>query len=493
MCTTGRAWLPLGVFFVLSIFPLSAESGSEPVSYLPYYLIESVQYEIEGRTRERFLAKKVDIEIGRVFPTQEALEEYLQSKKQLLINQRVLAEAEVSYSTSPRTDGGTGVHVLVKTQDTWNFIVLPYFKYDSNSGLLLSLRTRDFNFLGSMETLKLDFDYTITSSRKNEFGQSAEFIVPFRMLGQDFTLGLDEEVTYNANDNRLEFDSTVSLGIELLFLGREWTLETSQGYFYDNKDFYGDTHYYETKVSFGTAFETPITLRKWAPFLYAPEVYIKANYRPDKELTPERRGYGPGFYHELKAERIDWIGDFRNGGSVSLGNDLYYNIQKEDWDNKLTWDAVGHKAFSWMGFSTRLSGFFQFNKELGIDPDDDVGESIRGILDDRLVGDMAIFLNTDILIKMWTWFLDRYFEVQGGPFFDYALTKRRGHNLSFDDSWYGGGIQVIIFPRFARSLYIRGSLGWDLEAVLDDHKLTGNVPRDEYKRYEIFFGLGHHY
>jgi hypothetical protein len=169
--------LPLGVFFILNILPLSAESGPEPVPYLPYYLIESVQYEIEGRTRERFLAKKVDIEIGRVFPTQEALEEYLQSKKQLLINQRVLAEAEVSYSISPRTDGGTGVHILVKTRDTWNssfcpilsMIPIPAYSLAFVPVILIS------SFHGD---LKLDFDYTITSSRRMSLGSLRNLLYP---------------------------------------------------------------------------------------------------------------------------------------------------------------------------------------------------------------------------------------------------------------------------------------------------------------------------
>ncbi len=458
------------------------------------YVIESVQYHIEGRTWEYALAKKIDFKLGMTFPSKEELEDFLRDKQQLLMNQRVLAEARVTYTTTPRTDGGTGVHVDVFTVDTWNLIILPYFKFDSNKGLLLSIRTRDFNFLGSLETLKLDLDYTITTTKQNEFGQTLEFKVPFRLLDRDFKIGLAESLTYNADDDSYDFSAVLSLGMDISFLQRIWTIGISQGYYYDDKDFYGDRYYYQTILSFGTEFETPFTMGKWNHVLYSPKVYVKTNYKPDRELSEERRGYGPGFYHELSVERIDWLGNFRNGGGASIGNDLYFDVPKDEWERKITWSLVGHRAFGWFGVSGRLSGLYSFDKDLGIDPDDDLGAPIRGILDDRLVGNLVFYVNTDLLLKMWTWFMDPYLEVQAGPFFDYALTKRKDSAIDWkNNSWYGGGVQVLVFPRFARSLYIRGSIGWDLEAVLKDHRLTGTSSRDGFKRYEIFIGLGHHY
>ncbi|MFQ3621716.1 MAG: hypothetical protein SNJ78_12335 [Spirochaetales bacterium] len=478
----------LVLLFVLS--PLQAQSPASEKAYI----IETVEYTIEGKTWEYILAKKINFEIGKTFSTKQDLEEYLQDKKQLLINQRVLSEVRLEYASTPRTDGMEGVQVKVYTRDTWNLIILPYFKYDSNTGLLLSLRTRDFNFLGSMETLKLDLDYTITTTKKNEFGQSLEFKLPFRLFKRDFNVGLEESLTYNASDESFDFTSIVTLAMDIDFLSRLWTISLSQGSFYEGRDFYGDRYYYQTKVSLGTEFETPFTIGRWNHIIYAPEVFISAKYRPDRELSEERRGYGPGFYHELKVERIDWVGNFRDGGNVSLGNDLFYNYGKDAWERKVTWEATGHKALGWLGLSGRLSGFYHFDKEMGINPDDNVGAPIRGILDDRLQGNLVLYVNTDLLIKMWTWFLDPYLEVQMGPFFDYALTKRKEQALDWSkDNWYGGGIEVIVFPRFARSLYIRGSIGWDLEAVWEDKKLTGTSPKDGYKRYEIFIGLGHHY
>ncbi len=482
------------ILFVILLYEISAHSPLMAEATSSVYVIESVQYHIEGRTWEYALAKKIDIKLGLTFSTKEELEEYLQDKEQLLVNQRVLSKARVTYNTTPRTDGSTGVHVDVFTVDTWNLIILPYFKFDSNKGLLLSIRTRDFNFLGSMETLKLDLDYTITTTKKNEFGETLEFKVPFRLIDRDFKVGLSESLTYNADDNSYDFRAVLSLGVDIPFLQRMWTIGVSQGYYYDDKDFYGDRYYYQTILSFGTEFETPITVGKWNHLLYSPKVYGKTNYRPDRELSEARRGYGPGFYHEVSVERVDWLGNFRNGGGLSVGNDLYFDIPKDAWERKITWSLVGHRAFGWLGISGRFSGLYAFDKEWGIDPDDDLGAPIRGILDDRLEGNLVFYVNTDLLFKMWTWFMDPYLEVQAGPFFDYALTKQKNRAINWkDNSWYGGGFQVLVFPRFARSLYIRGSIGWDLEAVLKDYRLTGTSSRDGFKRYEIFIGLGHHY
>ena len=68
----------------------------------------------------------------------------------------LLAESHLAVHTWPELQAVT---LDVYTRDTWNLIALPYFKYDSNSGLLLALRGRDYNFFGTMQTLTLNLDY----------------------------------------------------------------------------------------------------------------------------------------------------------------------------------------------------------------------------------------------------------------------------------------------------------------------------------------------
>ena len=465
------------------------------------YVIEKVAYEIEGRTWEYALDLKLDIRRDKVFIGKAELEDYLADKQQVLMNQRPIAAGSITYTESPRTDGKVGVKVLVKAVDTWNFVVLPYAKLDSNSGLLLALRGRDFNFLGSLQTLELDLDYTFNvdnNNPKKELKQAIKFEVPFSLVDHNWRFGLEESLSFDTESSDLDFKLKETLAIDFLraegFEKEYWTLEYSQAYYYNgNDDDYGDTLYHESKLSFGTDFELPLMFGQYSIFKYSPSVFTQIKYRPGRTLSEDRRGYEVGFTHGINASRIDWKGDFREGASVSLSNTNTYNFDRTDWNRIIEWSFIGHKAFSWIGFSGRVSGFFDIDKELGDNTTDDVGLAMRGILDDRMRGDKAIFLNTDILVKMWTWFLDKWFEVQAGPFFDAAYCHPKGASFTTDDMWFGGGLQVLVFPKFARSLYVRASLGFDLQAVYENRKPTGNAPRDGASVHEIFIGLGHFY
>ncbi len=462
------------------------------------FIIQDVTFRITGRTWERALEKKIDIHKGRTFATIQEVEAYLKDREQLVRNQRVLSEGKITYTTSALPDGKTAVHVTVETRDTWNVVLLPYFKYDSNSGLLLSIRARDFNFLGSMEALKLNLDYTFTDTGDNEFGNELTFTVPFRLVDKDWRFGLSQGLTYNAGTGDYIFNLTTSMAVDFPVKRRDWTLEFSQSYLYDDTDSYGDHQYHQSKIAFDTDFDLPWTLGRLGNLRYGPGVFAQVKYRFDRSLSDRRRGVEPGFTHSVFVERVDWHGNFRDGAALSLGNTLIYNPVEDLWRNSIDWSAAGHKAFSWVGFSGRFSGFFQFDRERGPADSDAVGAPIRGILDDRLKGDSGLFVNTDIDVKMWMWFLDPYFEVQAGPFLDLALVKRRGESFNPGEMYYGGGVQVVVFPKFARSLYLRASLGFDLEAVLDDYRIKGFAPREDddgkrWKRWEAFIGFGHHY
>ncbi|MFP4153184.1 MAG: hypothetical protein ACLFSV_10100, partial [Alkalispirochaeta sp.] len=111
---------------------------------------------------------------------------------------------------------------------------------------------------------------------------------------------------------------------------------------------------------------------------------------------------------------------------------------------------------------------------------------------DTMNGDLGLFLNLDAVITVWT--LEPIFEAQFGTFFDIAYVRDlRGDfydETAFEserDLRYGAGIEIVGFPLFARSLYIRGSLGFDLFEIND-----GTDPLSSDAR-EIFIGLGHHY
>jgi hypothetical protein len=491
--------------------PLAAQDtpNQEPAAYV----IEEVFFQLTGRTQESVLRKKLDIKKGRVFASREDLEAYLLDRETVLQSQRVLEQGSISYTTEDKPGGSHTVQVFVIAEDTWNIIGLPNLKYDSNEGFFLGARFRDNNFFGSMEPLKLDIDYIIgDGENSNGFEQEIQFVIPFRLFRHDWRVRALEKAEYTTESKGWKINAETGLAVDFPYNEQIWTLEYVQGYFRKDEDYYddhyyGDRSYLSSKLLFGSDFTLPVSAGWLGDLKYRPDVFTRVKYRPDKELSEYRRGTEPGFSHKLFTSRIDWKENFREGADLSVRNETAWNLQETEWRTSVEWSLSGYKALSFMGLSGRLSGFYQFFRERGPWDDDEVGRPIRGILDDRLRGDSAIFLNLDAPVKMWVWFLAPYLEVQAGPFFDAALVKRKGETFKLDDAYYSAGMEVVVFPTFlSRSIYLRASLGIDLEAFFDDHKLRGVIPKKEkdlnkdmngkdrqWKRLEAFIGFGHHY
>jgi hypothetical protein len=495
--------LRLSLLFVF--FPICLEALEEPAEGAGY-IIEEVSFQLDGRTQESILRKKLDIEKGRWFSTQRQLEDYLLDREIILFSQRVLETGSITYTAQEGADGVFIVHVFVVAEDTWNVLGLPHFKYDSNKGIFLGFRFRDNNFFGSMEPLKLDIDYIIGSGdTSNGFEQEIQFVIPFRLFQHDWRLRSLEKAEYTSENSGWKINAETGLAVDFPYDTQTWTLEYVQGYYYKNEDYYGDHYYLSSKLLFGTDFSLPVTAGRLGNLKYRPDVFTRVKYRPDRDLSEERRGVEPGFVHKFFISRIDWKDNFREGADLSATNEIAWNLRETEWRNSVELALVGHKSLVFMGISGRLSGFYQFFRDKGPEDDEEVGKPIRGILDDRMKGDAAIFLNLDFPIKMWIWFLDPYLEVQTGPFFDFALIKRKGQHFQRDGIYYSAGLECMVFPKFlSRSIYLRASLGLDLEAFFDDHKLTGVVPQkkadapprpggEPWKRLEAFIGFGHHY
>ena len=461
----------------------------------PAYIIDSVEYRIEGRTRQWILEDLLDLDPGTAFPDRESLIAYMARQQQVLVNQRALQDATVVAEYDDGEAAPRPVHVIVTTQDTWNIIVLPYAKYDSNTGLLLSLRGRDYNFFGTLTELEVNFDYERTENNDNLFTISSGFSVPFNMLEHRWRLIMDQSLQLEGSD--VDLDIGLGIGHEFEMLGLGWQATYTQRYRYLTNDEFNDGSYTTSRVALDTSMDTTIRLPGFGRLDYSPLLYTETSYRAG-EISRERRGVAVGFDQSFDAGGFDWIGNYRNGQSLMLGNDNQYNIDKNEWDTEVNGQVAVYRSL-WQptedvwpkaGVSAALSGFYLID---GADADqDNAVEAARGILNDTMNGDLGLFANLDAVITVWT--LEPIFEAQFGVFFDTAMVRDlRGDfydSTAFKlerDLRFGSGIEVVGFPLFARSLYVRGSLGFDLRKVAE-----GMSPLDGDAR-EIFIGLGHHY
>ena len=460
------------------------------------YSIRKVFFIIKGQTNRNVLRYKADIQPGTEFKDKASLEDYLAVRRQVLLNERVLDDVSVEYSLEQMRPDFYFVDVTVYTSDSWNIIGLPYFRYDSNEGLLLSLRGRDYNFLGSMQALVLNMDYQNDENGKNSYGGYTSFGIPIRIFDHDS--GLDASQTLNVHADDRPVTSVSNLGFWTRFMepGFPVTLSISQGLQFNPDEILNDTdpYFFLSSLSFSASIPTNIKVKKLGMINYAPTLSAYLYWRPDAIVRDDRKGFTLSYTHGLSFGRIDWMRNMRKGLSVDLTNTIKHNFltlsNTFDLDYLLEYHATLKGA---VGIDTRVTGFISLTDSTRTD----LGTYMRGIKTSRLSGTDALFATLETPVKLFdfpthliigkNWF---DFELQTAPFFDFGYVENDATASLADKLWYGAGLEFFVFPLRMRTFIVRASLGFDLDAVIRNKSFTAPSPRDGQSPYELFFGLG---
>jgi len=487
-----------------------ASAGAAP--QVPGYKIDSVSYDIVGRTKWWALDDVLDVDKGRVFADRQALDAYVADRTQILVNQRVLDSGTIEVEELPAVSGvPEPVKLVVHTKDTYSIIAMPKPQYDSNDGLLLSVRARDYNFLGTMQPLKLDLNYTVDTSGVQDWGMELKFDMPFRMGDYEYEWDLDQILSYSA-DNIFTCESVTGVDMVLPIGPGKLKFGPEQGY-YLNPDNDDDSvfHGWFFKSTASGAYTLPVAYLGYLGKLDAEvSAGISKYWNPEGlDLLPERDGPTLDFYQKLSFSRVDWLGNFRRGLAASAKIDETYNLEDLGWDRKIDVDVEGYtRLTSWLGLSGRLEAIRYLDKI-----EDNIGDPLRGILDSRIDTDAALFANVDLPLSVFhfmphewfgkSWMRVFAFEQQWSPFLDAGLThdEKTGRWFDVRDGWYSGGLEVVTYPVAFRSIFVRISAGWDLSALLKAYKEDGismdtikcRSTRDGKKGYELFIGLGSQY
>jgi hypothetical protein len=476
------------------------EPDSDPLDASPVdpYVIQSVDFEVQGITLPFVLRQKLDLTfVGSHFPDINALEKYIDSQKQLLLNQRVLASVASRYVSTEAQGGGYDVRVTFSITDTWNIVGLPYFKYDSNTGLTLSMRGRDYNFLGSMQPLVLNLDYRRDTGSLNSFGNSTNFTFPFQALGLDWSLGVSEDLQVWFGGSTPRSITSASLGIRVPAGGAStMSIAFAQGLSINANapEPESDPWYLSTSLSFSASIPTGIDLGFLGPIAYTPGISISENWIPGQTIQyPDRGGTTITITHGISFGRVDWLGNFRHGMSVSVASSNSNTLQNTsaggDLNLKIAWYGTWQDFF---GIAIQLQ---TINRYLG-NALTNLGSNLRGILDARVSGTRGDFLNLSLPVKLFNFpthmligtdWLD--FELQAQPFFDAADVEMGPGFPRIDDLWFSGGFELLFFPKRLRSFIVRASLGFDLKAVIANRSFTARTA-DGHNPYEIYFGTG---
>lgn len=471
------------LFLLLFSIRIAAQDTEENK---PLYIITEVSCSVDGSTQENLLINYMEIKIGEQFLSLTDLQDYLLDKQVYLNNNRIFAEGTVSIgSIKKQNDKPNQVYVEVWAKDTWNIIALPYFKFDSNDGLLLSLRGRNYNFLGSMERLAFNLDYRYTEDSKHLISLNGEFSLPFVAWDRDWVFDIEYDTEYE-DSYPLYFNLDTDLGYFFTLFDERWRFNISNEYSLNDRDSdpepeeeaIPDKYYLTSGLSVGGPVATGVSVGRH-DITWNPKLSTSVSYIPLGLISKDRRGVSGTFSHSLKLGRIDWKGNFRKGYKVSLSNSNSYSFHTGVLTPIAEFNTQFFTTWGWGGLNSRLKGFYRFTGD-----SDNVGGSLRGILDNRIDNvETGVYLNVDFPFNMWIWFMSRWFEGHLSPFVDFAMFRYADGSSQSDPFWYSGGIEAFAFPKSARSFYLRISAGMDLAAFLKDDEIL----------LEYFIGLGHHY
>jgi len=472
------------------------------------YVIRDVDFQVQGRTLAFVLKQKIEADgpvIGKSFKGKAALEAYIEDRRQLLSNNRLLASVAVTYNAVQRFPEGFYVDLAFAVVDTWNIVVLPEPKYDSNTGLTLFLKGRDYNFMGSMQTLNLDLSFVSDANLNNSFELATSFSLPFQGFGAIWALGVSEDFQ-TWTDGTVRSGSVASITYNLPGAPFPASVAATQGFYYNPDVFQTqlqgipDTWYLSESLAFSASIPLGFSLGDIGPVYYSPGASLTQNWWPGVQLQVYGRpGLGLGVTNALSSGRVDWIGNMRQGVSTQVSSTNGYTLLYQDF----VWDLGGSiSAYAnykqEIGISARLSAQARAIGHFTADYMINMGSSLRGILDSRITGVGGISANISIPLKLFDFPTHRLikknwldFEVQAQPFVDAAIMLPSWQaQPSKDWFWNSGGLEILVFPVAMRSFIVRASLGWDLVSVAETLNLKTKAPRDGANPYEIYFGTG---
>lgn len=498
--------------------------------YTDGYRINNVNYDIQGnsffkftKTREYPLREAVKIDTDVIFNSFDELLNYINDIEQQLKNQRVIEESKIQYTIDKIDDNQvTLVNLLITTKDTWNIFPLPYPKFDSNDGFIFKLKVKDYNFFGTMRTFNFDLNYAFaqfpnefdelgnSKSDEHQIGMNFDFELPFKAGPFDTVNTNSGGISFVLGKTMPNFDLSSQIQFTLPFDLFSIIFGFKQSITYEDDYIPTKDQFYFTEKFF---ISLPFKIYKTKNFddlILKPYSTITWNW--DKDVFTE--GFTDCISHEdlsgptfdlgieLSLGRVNWINNFRTGLTFSVIPYIFYNQHTKLFSPGLTTEIKGFYAFNnFLGINSQLYLYNNINKDI------ELGNKLRGVIDNLYKTNNSLSLNIDFPIKIlktdwigWGWtdiklfkflkFLD--FELQVSPFFDMLISSNpyTNRNFSFKDGWYTCGLELLVFPTKMRSLQVRISYGFDLTTILPESIFNQNSWRPNRSKDEIFFGVG---
>lgn len=501
------------------------------------YKINSVTYNITGKTKESAIRRMVPIDTSRIFENENEFAAYLRDLNVQMNNTRTFQKVSYDYQTFPSSENVNAENASDKNSNalyladlTWNLIdtkhlvIAPYPKYNSNSGFETKVKFKDTNFLGTMNTLTSDVTFAMPENSDDKemkhllgdygmsFGLYFDYNFPFKMGKYDATWINNFNITYTIGHSMPEWTLNTGLTFSIPLTKIMSISVFAQQGFTGEKDYkiYNDEMFFtETaNVSFPIALAY---INNWGGIYYSPGMQVTYFWDYNKLNPNNSKLFSPKLFifQILSTGRVNWENNFRTGATFFVMQSFDYNIKTKVLAPKLATEVQLFKGFKYAGLASR---FYYF---VGSNTSENIGSRLRGIRDgqdfksgnrygaggDACDTESALVINFDVPIHIFSThftknkFLKKMnFEIQVAPFIDVALLKNKATKTTFwlTDGFYAAGLEVIMNLESWKAIQVRGSIGVDVGRFLLK-KFINMDWRAGVSKYEISFGIGLHY
>ena len=475
---------------ILCLLCLPGILGAQENANTRLYRIESIDYVTEGRTIPFALEDRlVDLRVGREFATREELTLFVNEQQRQLNNLLQIESSEIDTTFQDR-GGYIAVTIRVSTVDSSSIVAFPQPSFSTEEGWEISVKFRDYNFLGRLNTLGIDLFLILPNPGNDVVDQTAVSIqprvsLPFSVgdttIRWDSALNATLEVVTDG-DITIDFDNTI--GVDFDLGPTTWTASYLQGIGVDT-DESDDLYILTSKLGVASNIVIPVTLGALGRWQYNPDLFTQVKYRFDQPVKADERGFEIGFNHSFTTTSVDWIDNIRTGLSTKLENRNIYNFYTGELDSSISAEIGGHThTANLIAYSARAGALYYFPYQDSLNVNQ-VGNLARGVFDSSANGNAAAYINTDI--KLVGFKNKNALEAQGGLFADFvfATDTSRAFDVTRDLN-LGVGVELIGFLLFSRSLFIRLTVGYEVLSAIR----AGEFAVDNQ---ETFIQIGHFY
>ncbi len=492
------------------------------------FVVDSVTITIEnqsfwgGSTRDIAVMRELGLRLGQIIINEEELTRYELLWSNRLRDLKVFVSGAtiiVSRLETQDEQGRTPLTISIDAIEGWNLLGSPVISFDSNTGLAVGIRVRHFNLAGSLHPLVFEISYTRDADGVSRVPASVESAVSFDIGNHWYTLDYKIEAMYA---QKYDFD-------DILFgfmgdFGSNWDLlqkdrlnlyfKATQGITVTGAAMSSatlleenDAYFLTSGIKGGFVYKL-LEVPGYDWLTYGASVGLMVNYRFEQPVSDLRRGLVTSFDQVIQFGEIRPVGMvFRDGILITLTNENSINsyrtstygifgdnrssINRSGYTTLLSAEAKGFKTFNEQFSVQGRSGikYRPFQNELGTTASDviDWGDTVRGVRDSDMRGDLSVYWNAEFQTKLWfgNW-IDQLVQLHLVLFYDGGVMHSHATGSKWLPVQHGLGVELLIQPSVSRNIFIRTSFGFNVTDWFGGSPLTG-------PRSEIYVGSDLHF